>query len=43
MHADWNTFMRFDRFNLKYNPVGQSRLREVFLKTDNYFKGLPSD
>jgi len=29
----------FDRFNLKYNPVGQSRLREIFLKTDNYIKG----
>ena len=38
MHAD-NTFHRFDRFNLKYNPAGQSRLREIFLKTDNYLNG----
>jgi AMP deaminase len=22
MHADRNTFHRFDRFNLKYNPIG---------------------
>eukprot|EP00736_Rhodelphis_marinus_P003080 Rmarinus@m.19470 len=39
MHADKNVFHRFDRFNLKYNPCGQSRLREVFLKTDNHIKG----
>mmetsp|Transcript_17825 Transcript_17825/g.25219 ORF Transcript_17825/g.25219 Transcript_17825/m.25219 type:complete len:712 (-) Transcript_17825:130-2265(-) len=38
MHAD-NTFHRFDRFNLKYNPAGQSRLREIFLKTDNLIGG----
>ena len=30
---------RFDRFNTKYNPLGQSRLREIFLKTDNLIKG----
>ena len=29
-----------DRFNLKYNPCGSSRLREIFLKTDNKLKGL---
>jgi len=29
----------FDKFNLKYNPIGESRLREVFLKTDNYMEG----
>ena len=39
MHADWSTFHRFDRFNNKYNPVGVSRLREIFLKTDNYLCG----
>lgn len=39
MHADNNTFHRFDRFNLKYNPCGQSRLREIFLKTDNLIGG----
>lgn len=38
-HAQNDTFHRFDRFNLKYNPVGESRLREVFLKTDNKIKG----
>ncbi|GAM17491.1 hypothetical protein SAMD00019534_006660, partial [Acytostelium subglobosum LB1] len=39
VHADKHTFHRFDRFNLKYNPCGQSRLREIFLKTDNHIKG----
>lgn len=39
MHADRNTFHRFDKFNDKYNPVGESRLREIFLKTDNYIGG----
>ena len=34
-----NTFFRFDKFNLKYNPIGQPRLREIFLKHDNYIKG----
>mmetsp|Transcript_19955 Transcript_19955/g.64264 ORF Transcript_19955/g.64264 Transcript_19955/m.64264 type:complete len:978 (-) Transcript_19955:163-3096(-) len=38
MHAH-DTMHRFDRFNLKYNPAGQSRLREIFLKTDNFLKG----
>lgn len=38
MHAS-DTFHRFDRFNLKYNPCGQSRLREIFLKTDNLIAG----
>jgi hypothetical protein len=32
MHAT-DTFHRFDRFNLKYNPCGQPELREIFLKT----------
>lgn len=36
---DRNTFHRFDKFNAKYNPIGESRLREVFLKTDNYMGG----
>ena len=39
VHADRNTFYRFDKFNSKYNPVGETRLREIFLKTDNYIKG----
>ena len=38
MHAH-NTFQRFDIFNLKYNPIGESRLREIFLKTDNLIQG----
>ena len=36
---DRNTFHRFDKFNAKYNPIGESRLREVFLKTENYLDG----
>lgn len=39
VHADRNTFHRFDKFNAKYNPIGESRLREIFLKTDNYIEG----
>lgn len=44
-HADRNTFHRFDKFNAKYNPIGESRLREIFMKTDNmvngkYFAGM---
>lgn len=39
MHAHKDSFHRFDRFNLKYNPIGESRLREIFLKTDNHIKG----
>lgn len=33
------TFHRFDRFNQKFNPTGEARLREIFLKTNNYVKG----
>ena len=29
VHADRNTFHRFDKFNAKYNPIGESRLRSV--------------
>ncbi|XP_033118747.1 AMP deaminase 2-like isoform X3 [Anneissia japonica] len=39
VHADRNTFHRFDKFNSKYNPVGESKLREIFIKTDNYMNG----
>lgn len=39
MHAHKDSFHRFDRFNLKYNPIGEARLREIFLKTDNLIKG----
>ena len=37
--AHTDSFHRFDKFNLKYNPVGESRLREIFLKTSNYIRG----
>lgn len=33
------TFHRFDKFNSKYNPVGASELRKIFLKTDNELGG----
>ncbi|KAF9525475.1 AMP deaminase [Crepidotus variabilis] len=39
MHAHQDSFHRFDKFNLKYSPIGESRLREIFLKTDNYIQG----
>uniref|UniRef100_A0A8C7FFH3 AMP deaminase n=1 Tax=Oncorhynchus kisutch TaxID=8019 RepID=A0A8C7FFH3_ONCKI len=39
MHADRNTFHRFDKFNAKYNPIGESILREIFIKTDNHVQG----
>jgi AMP deaminase len=39
MHAHADSFHRFDKFNLKYNPMGESRLREIFLKTDNLIQG----
>lgn len=39
MHAHKDSFHRFDRFNLKYNPIGEARLREIFMKTDNFIKG----
>ena len=39
MHAHKDSFHRFDKFNLKYNPIGESRLRTIFLKTDNFVDG----
>ncbi|XP_062461664.1 AMP deaminase 1 isoform X3 [Pezoporus occidentalis] len=33
------TFQRFDKFNDKYNPVGASELRDLYLKTDNAIDG----
>ena len=39
VHSDKSMFHRFDRFNVKYNPIGESRLREIFMKTNNYIKG----
>ena len=40
VHADRNLFHRFDRFNTKYNPIGQSILRDLFLKTNNQCDGV---
>ncbi|XP_046720008.1 AMP deaminase 3b isoform X2 [Silurus meridionalis] len=39
VHAGRQTFHRFDKFNSKYNPVGASELREIYLKTDNLING----
>jgi AMP deaminase len=39
IHAHTDSFHRFDKFNLKYNPIGESRLRTIFLKTDNFIGG----
>ena len=35
VHADRNNFHRVENFNAKYIPVGESRLREEFMKTDS--------
>eukprot|EP01041_Mallomonas_annulata_P007224 gene7224-14733_t len=34
-----DTFMRFDIFNDKYNLMGQSLVKEIFLKTTNLLEG----
>src|SRR5947199_9596948 len=39
LQAHTDSFHRFDKFNLKYNPIGESRLRTIFLKTDNDING----
>ena len=39
VQADKSMYKRFDRFNNKYNPLGQPKLREIFLKSDNYIRG----
>ncbi|XP_072321679.1 AMP deaminase 3 [Eucyclogobius newberryi] len=39
VHAGRQTFHRFDKFNSKYNPMGASELRQIFLKTDNRIEG----
>ncbi|NXU75124.1 AMPD1 deaminase, partial [Oreotrochilus melanogaster] len=39
VHAGRQTFQRFDKFNDKYNPVGASELRDLYLKTDNAISG----
>lgn len=39
VQASSSTFNRFDQFNNKYNPLGVSELRSLFLKTDNFMGG----
>eukprot|EP01084_Bolivina_argentea_P036373 67307_1 len=39
VHAQQQTFQRFDKFNAKYNPIGQRPLRTLFLKFDNFING----
>ncbi|KAJ1955226.1 AMP deaminase, partial [Dipsacomyces acuminosporus] len=39
MHAHKGAYHRFDKFNLKYNPIGESRLRTIFMKSDNHIDG----
>ncbi|CAK9290073.1 unnamed protein product [Gordionus sp. m RMFG-2023] len=39
VHADRDTFHRFDKFNAKYNPIGESKIREIFIKTNNFVGG----
>ncbi|KAH0521118.1 AMP deaminase 3 [Microtus ochrogaster] len=39
VHAGRQTFHRFDKFNSKYNPVGASELRDLYLKTENFLGG----
>uniref|UniRef100_A0A4W3H743 AMP deaminase n=1 Tax=Callorhinchus milii TaxID=7868 RepID=A0A4W3H743_CALMI len=39
VHAGRQTFQRFDKFNAKYNPVGASELRDLYLKTENCING----
>merc|ERR1719379_986234 len=34
-----DTFGRFDRFNSKYNPFGDPKLRDIFMKSDNLIEG----
>jgi len=39
VEADHTLFDRFDHFNAKYNPCGNSVLRTVFLKSENAIDG----
>ncbi|CAD7947050.1 unnamed protein product [Amoebophrya sp. A25] len=39
VQAEENLFDRFDHFNAKYNPFGNSDLRTVFLKSSNHLGG----
>ncbi|XP_067937860.1 AMP deaminase 2-like isoform X2 [Watersipora subatra] len=39
VHCGRNTFHRFDKFNAKYNPIGASIVRDIFMKTSNDIQG----
>ncbi|CCW68969.1 unnamed protein product [Phytomonas sp. Hart1] len=39
VQADHTLFERFDNFNNKYNPMDNSDLRSLLLKTDNFMNG----
>lgn len=39
VQADHTLFERFDNFNNKYNPMENSELRSLLLKTDNFMNG----
>ena len=39
MHTDSSEFARLDKYSLKYNPLSTSKLREIFLKSDNAIDG----
>ena len=39
IHATQDTFLRFDRFNYKYNLYNKELVRKVFLKTNNRLNG----
>jgi len=39
VHAEQSTFHRFDKFNTKYNPIGEKTLKDVFIKVDNAIDG----
>uniref|UniRef100_A0A0N4Z0N0 AMP deaminase n=1 Tax=Parastrongyloides trichosuri TaxID=131310 RepID=A0A0N4Z0N0_PARTI len=39
VHAYKNAFHRLDKFNHKYNPIGESALKQIFISTDNHVGG----
>lgn len=39
VYVNVDIFHCFDKFSAKLNPIGENRLREIFLKTDNYTQG----
>ena len=41
MLAGGGTYQRFDLFNNLYNPMGNTMLRTIFLKTSNCMQATP--